>query len=703
MNDHPQRGPADDSWRTDLARTWAAEIAKTVFIPMSHAKIVRLLARMTGTLADAVRADPPDVKEVGEVGTALVNRAISGKATLATSLSVLGGGLLSMPEPPDDLPRRVVMVLSALSAGYSEALRERTYISQEALKRSLIKAKRDTERSLADSDARLRAIFSSSAVGIAISEPTGKFSQTNGALTEILGYAQPELAAMSVQDLAHSDAAGWLADSIADLLAGRRPNFRERCHLVHQDGESIWAYLAVSLLRDDHDQPAYLVTMVEDVTELHLLGDRLGHQSLHDMLTGLPNRQYFVSTLESTLGRQSTAGRITLFHFGLDRFTVVNDGLGQQVGDQLLRAVGQRLESVFAGETAMVARLGGDEFAVLLEGKDDTPGVGDYAARVLEALADPMFIGGDGIAVSTCMGIVDRITTGADPAELLRAADMTLHRAKRRGAGQWELFDARQDAADRSRFRLAATLPGALQDDQLNVVYQPLLRFSDEVMIAVTARLAWRPPAQRPQQHREVLALAEETGVVLPVGRWLIRKACQQAAAWWREHGSAAPPVVVDLSAGQARDPDLVGVIRRELDAVELSADQLRLGVSLGNAAQNDEIIDNILVLAEMGVSSSLLDYGTEQADLLLRGEFTLRAVVLDTRLGDSLADERTAEITEPVVRSLIDFAHSLGLPVAAVGIRHEDHLRRLRAVGVDAGQGEPLSPSVSADRITLG
>ncbi len=291
MNDHPLRGPVDDSWRTDLARAWAAEIAKTVFIPMSHAKIVRLLARMTGTLADAVGSDQPDLKEVGEIGTALVNRAISGKATLSTSLDVLGRGLLAMPDAPPDLPARVVTVLGALAAGFTEALRERTYISQEALKRSLIKAKRDTERSLADSDARLRAIFSSSAVGIAISTPSGKFTQTNAALTEILGYAQPELAAMSVQDLAHADAAGWLSDSIADLLAGRRPNFRERCQLVHQDGESIWAYLAVSLLRDDHDQPAYLVTMVEDVTELHLLGDRLGHQSLHDMLTGLPNRQ----------------------------------------------------------------------------------------------------------------------------------------------------------------------------------------------------------------------------------------------------------------------------------------------------------------------------------------------------------------------------------------------------------------------------
>ena len=358
-----------------------------------------------------------------------------------------------------------------------------------------------------------------------------EIAQTNPALTEILGYGQSELAAMSVQDLVHEDAAGWLADSIADLLAGRRPSFRERCRLAHQDGESVWAYLAVSLLRDDHDQPAYLVTMVEDVTELHLLGDRLGHQSLHDVLTGLPNRQYFVSTVERTLGGSTATGRITLFHIGLDRFTVVNDGLGQEVGDQLLRAVAQRLESVFAEETAMVARLGGDEFAVLVEGTPETPGVGEYAARVLDALADPMFIGGDGIAVSTCMGIVDRISVGADPLELLRAADMTLHRAKRRGAGQWELFDPQQDAANRSRFLLAATLPGALQAEQLDVVYQPLLRFSDETIIGITARLCWRPPAQQPMRHAEVLALAEETGVVLPVGRWLIHQACRQAAA----------------------------------------------------------------------------------------------------------------------------------------------------------------------------
>jgi diguanylate cyclase (GGDEF)-like protein/PAS domain S-box-containing protein len=702
VNDHPPQGPVDDSWRLSLARAWAAAVAKTVFIPMAHAKIERLLLRMTGTLVDALLTEPFDTSEVTDIGVALVKRSISGKSTLSTSMDVLGRGLLALPADaaPDDLPARVVGVLGAFSAGYAEALRERTYISQEALKSSLIKARRDTERHLADSDARLRAIFTSSAVGIAISEPNGKFLQTNAALTEILGFHQVELSAMTVHDLAHADAATTLANNIGDLTIGRRQRFRERIRLEHKDGETVWAYLAVSLLRDEHDEPAYLITMVEDVTELHLLGDRLGHQSLHDMLTGLPNRQYFVSTLESTLGRSGPPTRITLFHFGLDRFTIVNDGLGQEVGDRLLRVVAQRLENVFAGQDVMVARLGGDEFAVLLKSGPRTPGVSDFAGRVLETLAEPVFLDDDGVAVTTCMGIVDRITPGSDPAEMLRAADMTLHRAKRRGAGQWELFDARQDAADRARFRLAATIPGALQADALDLEFQPLLRFSDETVLAVTARLFWCPPGQQPQRHDEVLSLAEETGVVLPLGRWAINKACEQATAWRARFGDAVPPVVVDLSASQSRDPDLVGVVRRELDAAGLTPDRLRLGIALGTDAENDEIIDNILVLAEMGVESSLLDFGTDHVNLLLRGEFSLIALVLDDRLGDSLADDRTAPVTEPVVRSLIEFAHSVGLPVAVRGVRHAEHLRRLRAVGADAGQGEPLHPAGGPDGI---
>ncbi|AHH94732.1 diguanylate cyclase [Kutzneria viridogrisea] len=703
MNDDPEQHGTGTHWRVGLARAWAEELSTTVFVPMSQARVERMLAKLVDLLVDALCADPFDTGPLGEVGAELVARSISGRTTLPTTLGLLGTRLLAMPAElaPADLPERVVGVLSAVAGGYAEALRERTFIGQESLKTSLVQAKRDTERTLAESEARLRAIFSSSAVGIAISEPDGRFLQTNESLREILGYDATELSQMTMQDLLHPDAAGDIGACYAEVLADRRRRFRERGRLTRKDGEAVWAYLAVSVLRDDAGAPTHVVTMVEDVTELHLLGDRLGHQSLHDALTGLPNRQYFMSTVEGVLGGEPSSSRITLFHFGLDRFTVVNDGLGQHIGDRLLRAVGKRLEEVFAEEKAMVARLGGDEFAVLLESSEDTPGVTEFIGRTMARLAEPVYLDGDGLAVTTCVGIVDRVAHGTDPIELLRAGDMTLHRAKRRGAGQWDLYDPQQDSVDRDRFRLAATIPGALQHNQLDALYQPVLRLSDESILALTTRVTWTPPGRPLHRHDAVLALAEETGVVLPVGRWLMERACEQTGAWRDRFGDRVPPVVVDLSPSQARDPDLVGVVRHLLGRSGLDASWLRLGFVLAGDAQDEEIIDNVMVLAEMGLGTVLYRFGSEHVDLLQAMEFPLNGVVLDRKLTDSLVDEHAALVTTPVVTALVDFVHSCGLPVAALGVSSEGHLQRLRSVGVDAGQGEVLVPSSPATAIT--
>lgn len=385
---------------SSLAQEWAHAIVTTVYVPMSLPDIHRYLHDLTERLVAALSSPSVDIQAASDVGARLATRGFTGPRSLSTTVEILGRVLPRIAGTAVDSAAapscsRVIELLAALAAGYAWALRNRVFDQQEEIKQALSRAWQDVERDLRASEARLREMFDSSPLGIAISEPEGRIIQANPSLGEILGYSPDELLGRQLSELFSPADGPMVQGHYQDLLAGRTSRFRIRCMLCRADGETAWVYLAASVLLGAEQAPQYLTTMV-DITDVHLLEQRLNHQTLHDLQTGLPNRQYFVTHLEEVLGRLDRSAVVTLLHLDLDGFSAINDGLGHHAGDRLLDVVARRLEAVVADQQAMVARLGADEYAILIEPGDSIPDVGALAEAINSELAEPCYLEGIG-------------------------------------------------------------------------------------------------------------------------------------------------------------------------------------------------------------------------------------------------------------------------------------------------------------------
>lgn len=688
--------------RRALARDWAVAVSATAYLPMTVAEVEERLLGLLTSIVDRMAAgdEAASFDAAQAAGVDLVAMHCTGPHSLRRCVEVLAAGLPALPDLAEaDIDQTaVVSVLGALTGGYADALRRKTFQQQEDIKKALAGVLRLSE-------ARFREVFTGSAIGIAISDLDGTTVQTNRALGEILGYEDTELTTRNLRDFI-GDAAGddglWTA--YRSTLGGGPDKFRIQRPLMRKDGEQIWVYLAVSLLRDEHGAPSHHVTMVEDITDLHLLQVQLNNQALNDVLTGLPNRQSFGLRLESTLGQLDPDALVTLFHLDIDSFSVINDGLGHDVGDQLLRMVAQRLRDVFEHEQATIARIASDEFAVLVENTPSTPSMATLAARINEELSEPTYLDSIGLAVSAGIGVVQRQAGGITPAELLRQSDSTLRRAKGNGKRQWAVFDRHQDRLDRDRFTLAAGMPGALENGEFQVVYRPLVQLSDGGLVAVEALVSWNHPECGLLDHESVVPLSEQTGMVLPIGQWLLRTACQQAAAWAEGFGArrgAPRPVVINLPTAVANDPDLLAMVNGVLDETGLEPELLRLGLPVrALLCEEGEAEENLQLLADKGVGTSIHGFGGGHGGLVFLEDLPVQSVWIAGWLVDRLA-ERPDSVTGRALHDLISLVHTFDATVITAGVRTGEQADWWRGAGGDVACGDWFAAPGPAAAIT--
>jgi diguanylate cyclase (GGDEF)-like protein len=457
----------------------------------------------------------------------------------------------------------------------------------------------------------------------------------------------------------------------------------------------------LSLLRNVDGEPTGQVIIVEDVTELHLLGQQLRQQSLHDALTGLPNQQFFGSTLQRVLERADEGSRITVCKLDMDGLAVINDAFGRQVGDQVLQSVASRLQSAVAGEKAIIARFGSDEFAILIENSTTTPDVATLAASINSELAEPVYIGDSGLAVSSCVGVVEHQGRSGKAAILLRAAEAALHRAKGSGQRQWGLFDPHRDAIHRAWCRLAAAMPGAWESGEIHLDYQPLVRLAGGTILAVQALLHWDRPHNGPPSHQECLELATRTGLLAPLGQWMLHSACEQLASWRQRFGEATPLLHVELTPQQSHDPDLVAGIVSALAQTGLVAELVQLGIPVSALdAKPEETEDNVRVLADMGISIALLGFGGV-ADVVHLEDLPVRTVAIAPtvvqRVAQPPGDGSAVARAVPAVFRLL---HDCGVTILVRGIDTHNEADWWTSAGADIGQGTFLTPPASPDQI---
>ena len=428
---------------------------------------------------------------------------------------------------------------------------------------------------------------------------------------------------------------------------------------------------------------------MQDDSELRLLQNQLTRQSLHDVVTGLPNRQFFTTRLESTLHGADPRTGTTLYHLDLDAFSMVADGRGRTVGDRLLKVVADRLRAVMADEKAMVARLDSDEFAILVENSPGTPDVATTVGRINDELAEPVYIDGQGVTVSTSIGVVHRPRNDVDPAELLRESDSALRRAKEHGRRQWELFDTAQDEQDKAWFNLATTMPSAWEMGEIELCYRPEVSLRDGQVVALEPVLRWDHPVFGPVAHPRCVELAEQTGLMLSLGPWMLHSACARLRRIGRECGPDVP-LVVGLSEGQAVDPDLVSRILGILDDDGIAPERVRIGMPVGLLhSGRPEAAEYVRALADEGVHVVLHGFGSA-GDLVCLEDLPVTAVRVDARLVADQAERTVAgrSLLDRVLSGLVDVVHQAGGTVAVDGLDAAAQVEWWRAAGADTGFG---------------
>ncbi|WP_420809028.1 putative bifunctional diguanylate cyclase/phosphodiesterase [Amycolatopsis suaedae] len=548
---------------------------------------------------------------------------------------------------------------------------------------------------------RFAGLYAASPLGIALADRAGEIVEANPALGKMLGRTPESLRGTMIADLAtDTGAAAMLADGLSELATQDMSLYRQLIELTNADDEPLWVNVTLAHLPGDAPGSAYPVMMVEDVNDLHLLQEKLRYQTLHDSLTGLPNSTSFAAQLETAIG-SGRPGQLALVYLDVDGFKVVNDGLGAGVGDQVLRGVARKLAAVFGEHEAVLARLSGDGFAVLLQGELNATEVIALVQRALEELGEPTYLEGIGIGVSASAGIVVRAAAGADPSELQRAAEIALHRAKEAGKAQWMLFDPELDAKDRSRYRLGAAIAGALENGEFSLIYQPTVKLADPAQLAaVNAGVRWHHTEFGLLESDEFFPLAEETGMMIPLGRWLLKEALAATARWQERFGAAAPDVCLRLPYRLATDPDLVLMVKEELDRNNLPARALRLCTDGPSVLDpNGEVIDSLAVLADLGAHLVLAVSGTADLELIRKHQLPVRHIILSGDVVDAVA-ETADEAATRHLSHLVTRGREMNLRIGAEGVRSLEQAGRLREVGVIAARGPFVTESATADDV---
>ncbi|MFE0025069.1 putative bifunctional diguanylate cyclase/phosphodiesterase [Amycolatopsis sp. NPDC059021] len=667
--------------RVKVARKWAYLVSLTTYIPLSHDEIERELLGLLDRLLDAVSGDQPAIESAAEVGAELVRLHCVGKTSLQCTVDVLASAMLTPADSSSAgrLPERVARLLGALASGYVEAIRSTTVEQQDASNEALFNAVRKSQRELQASEAQLDEIFVSSPSGIAVTGPDGQFIRTNPALHRILDRTAGEVASGNLFEFAHETDRRILRDGYRDLREGRFDRLRSRPHFVTKDGDLSQVTLTASLLRGAHGRTGHYVTIVADDAELALLQNQLRHQLLHDMLTGLPNRQFFSTHLEHVLHLPNPA---TLYHLQLDGLSLVTDGLGRKAGDTLLRTVADRLSSAVAGENAMVARFESDKFGILIENTATTPDAATTIERINETLAEPVYVGGKGLAAMATFGVAESLSRDVEPAELLRSADLAMRRARSKGPGRWERYDPVWDAHAGEAIGLVAAMPGAWENGELGIGYEPLVRLADGTIIGAEARLRWEHPELGVVPRERYLELAERTALIGPLGAWLIERAWTEKAAG----GGVDLSLLVPLTPNQLADPGLPGKIQGILDSAGQAAGRMWLGLPAGALlGSRHEIADNARVLADLGIGIVLDDFGATPGELVLLEDLPVHAVRLDSRLVWRAAED---SIVIAATRNMIALVRQAGLTVLAGDLETGAQARWWQRAGVDLGMG---------------
>jgi diguanylate cyclase (GGDEF)-like protein/PAS domain S-box-containing protein len=521
--------------------------------------------------------------------------------------------------------------------------------------------------------------------------------EANDAMSAIYGYEPGELLGADLRVLAGLDQPGSTAmadiEALVKQLVGDPLSTSEGERVVtRRDGRAVRVRAALAPNPGADGRLRYVTAVAQDVTERHAEAERIRHQTLHDSLTGLANRTRFAQLVADAAARpESERGHVAVLFLDLDQFKLVNDALGHLAGDELLRAVAHRFNEAVR-EAEIVIRFGGDEFVVFCTGMYRVEDAEEVARRLLGSLQTPFTVGGSHVLVTASAGI--SLSAEPDADRMLREADAAMYRAKAIGPDRIAVFDP--TLLDRSSrdLRLAAQMHEALAQEQFVVEYQPIVELVSGRIAGLEALVRWEHPTEGRLPPSEFVRIAERTGMILPLGGWILRRACADARSWREKHPDVA--VRVNVSPLQLVDalPDEIGAA---LTASGLEPERLTVEVTEAAMIPDPSEFDLPNALRSLGVTIALDDFGTGYAGLAFLGRLPLDELKIDRQFVDRLGH---GDAAAAVVSTILRLAQAFGLRAVAEGIETEFQLQALLELGCEFGQGFHFSRPVPTDRV---
>ncbi|HXY94718.1 MAG TPA: EAL domain-containing protein [Acidimicrobiia bacterium] len=553
--------------------------------------------------------------------------------------------------------------------------------------------RRRAEAELREAQERFRSAFEHAPIGMALMTLDGHLFRVNRAMVQILGRSTEELLRATARDLTHPEHHDAAAGALRELRSGAAPSCRLELRFVHHDGHPVWVSLSTSIVRDLNGEPLYFVLQLEDITERKASGEALAHQAIHDPLTGLPNRLLFVDRLGRELSRAASMHtRVAVLFLDLDRFKVVNDSLGHSAGDRLLVAVADRLSGTMRPDD-VVARFGGDEFVVLCQNVTSVETAELIAERVAEVIKKPVALVEGEVFVTASIGIALSDGQSETPETLLRNADAAMYRAKENGRDRAEVFDAPTHHRAVDDLRTGNALHRAIERGELRLHYQPVLDLRSGTLTGFEALIRWQHPERGLVLPAEFIPLAEETGLIVPLGVWALEQACRQAASW---HAAAADgtrlSISVNLSPRQLAEPALPNDVARVLSDTRVHPDAVWLEITETTLMRDAESALSALgALRALGLHLAVDDFGTGYSSMAYLERLPVELLKIDRSF---VSDMGHRADSAAITTAIVSLAHGLNLETVAEGIETPEQLQRLRAMGCDLGQGFLFGPA---------
>lgn len=551
------------------------------------------------------------------------------------------------------------------------------------------------------SEDRFESLVRNTSEVITLLEADGAIRYASPSHEQIFGRKPESVKGKDAFDIAHPDDVGRARKAFERVLSSPAGRAVPTLDLRMQHADGSWRHMEAVFnnLLDDPNVRGIVVNY-RDVTQRKQAEERLSHQAFHDGLTGLPNRASLMERLGDALTRSGgRKGVVAVLLLDLDRFKVIIDSLGHEVGDALLVAVGRRLQASLRTEDTL-ARLGGDEFAILLEEIEGAGQVIFAAERIVKLFETPFRVGEREVYAAASIGIALSTPQRNRPADLMRDADIAMYRAKSGGAS-YEVYSTGMEAQAIQSLERQTAVRKAMEREEFVIYYQPKVELASGKLHGFEALVRWDHPKRGIVGPAEFIPLAEERGLIIPIGKWVLEESCRQARAWRDRHGDKAPAIGVNLSARQFRHPRLAELVAAVLEETGLDPNTLLLEIT-ESAVMDDARSSSATLrdLSDLGVRIAIDDFGTGYSSLSYLQRFPLDMLKIDRSFVDDLGrDPKGAAI----VGTVCTLGRNLGLQILAEGVESAEQVEQLRRLGCDLGQGYYFSrpvPGEQAERL---